>query len=44
MQKQDGKMHENLTDAKLHRLTEPFAKGSAKRYFYRYLTEQAYGA
>lgn len=38
------KMHENLTNAKLHRLTEPFAKGSANRYFYSYLTEQAYGA
>ena len=32
------------TDNMLHRLTEPFADGSAKRYFYRYLTGQAYGA
>lgn len=43
-QKLDGEKHENLTNAKLHRLTEILAKGSAKKYFYRNLTGQTYGA
>lgn len=32
------------TNAKLHRLTEPLAKGRSKEYFYGLLTGRAYGA
>ncbi len=37
------KMHENLTNAKIHKLIELFVKAGAIGYFYRYLRSPAYG-
>ena len=42
-QNQDGKMHENLTDAKIHRLTEVLAEVCGLRYFPDIYKCPAYG-